>query len=315
MSVARPILPAHALRQGDRLAVLTLASGALPDEVDRGADELRRLGFEPVVGAMRTDAAPYVAGPATYRAERLRDALRDPGIRGIVATRGGYGSAQLLPHLAMTEVRAARKLLIGYSDITALLDAWTGAAGIVSVHGPMAEGRLARGEASYDRDTFLRIVCNPSPLGEVPTAGAQTLRPGTASGVLRGGTLTQLAALAGTPWAFSVAEPTVLFLDEVNERPYRLDRLLWQLEHAGMLTGVTGIVFNQLPGCDEPGGAVTGLDAVRHALQDFEGPIVAGVRSGHTSDPMLSLPFGVPCTLEAESVVRLSIDAGAVSFT
>lgn len=308
----RPVLRARALRRGDRIALLTLASGARAEDVERGADELRGLGFEPVVGPTRSDDAPYVAGPADYRARQLHEALHDPSIAAIVATRGGYGSAQLLPHLDVALIRAARTLLIGYSDITALLDVWTGQAGITSVHGPMAEGRLARGTDGYDREGFLRVVCEPRPYGAVAAPEATVLRSGIAAGVLRGGTLTQLAALAGTPWAFRPKEPTILFLDDVNERPYRIDRLLWQLRYSGALDAVTGIIVNELPGCDEPGGAITGLDAVGHALRQFTGPIVAGVASGHTSRSMLTLPFGVACSLTADDVVRVSIDEPAV---
>lgn len=312
MNPLRPILRCRALRRGDRVALLTLASGARLDDVERGADELRDLGFEPVVGPTRSDAAPYVAGAADYRAGQVCEALRDPGIAAIVATRGGYGSAQLLPHLDIALVRQSRTLLIGYSDITALLEVWTGQAGITSVHGPMVEGRLARGPDGYDREGFLRVVCEPHAFGPVNTADAVVLAPGEAHGVLRGGTLTQLASLAGTRWAFGADEPTILFLDEVNERPYRIDRLLWQLQHSGALTRVTGIVVNELPGCDEAGGGVTGLDAVRHALRHFAGPVVAGVASGHTRGAMLTLPFGVGCSLTAGDAVRLSLDEAAV---
>ena len=141
--------------------------------------------------------------PRTSRARRrhepaqLRDALADPGIAAVIATRGGYGSAHLLPFLDWAEIRAARTLLIGYSDITALLDAFAGLAGLVSVHGPMAEGRLARGVGAFDPDSFLRIVSEPVPFGSVAAPQAHTLQPGEASGVLRGGTLTQLAAAVG----------------------------------------------------------------------------------------------------------------------
>ena len=276
---------------------------------------MRTLGFEPVIVATADPAssAAYVAGAAPARAAQLRAAITDPAIDAVIATRGGYGSAQLLPYLDRAELREARTLLIGYSDITALLDTCTGQAGLMTVHGPMAEGRLARGPAAYDRDSFLRVVCEPVPFGRVAAPGAHALQRGEARGVLRGGTLTQLAALLGTPWAFASAEPTVLFLDEVNERPYRLDRLLWQLSAAGVFDHVTGVVLNQLPGCDEPGGGVTAIDAVRHALIAFTGPIVAGVPSGHTSDAMITLPFGVEVTLIAADDVSLTIDEPAVA--
>ncbi len=316
MTLVRPFLRPRALRPGDRVALLTLASPSRAEDVEAAADQLRQLGFEPVLedGGTRgrVEGASYVAGPGALRARRLQDALTDPRIAAVVATRGGYGSAHLLPHLDLQGIRQARTLLVGYSDITALLDTITGHAGLVSIHGPMAEGRLARGPAAYDRDGFLRLVCEPMPFGRVAVEGAVTLQAGDASGVLRGGTLTQVAALLGTPWAFAAAESTVLFLDEVNERPYRLDRLLWQLRAAGVLAHVRGVVLNQLPGCDEPGGGVTALEAVSHALAGFTGPIVAGVPSGHTSDAMISLPFGVQVSLRAGDSVSLSIDEAAV---
>jgi len=315
MTAGRPFVRPRALRTGDRVALLTLASRCRREDVEAGADQLRTLGFEPVVvEPADSESAPgYVAGAAAARAAQLRAAIVDPRIGAVIATRGGYGSAQLLPYLDLAEIRQAGTLLIGYSDITSLLDVFTGRAGVITVHGPMAEGRLARGIDAYDRDTFLRIVCEPLAFGELPVPGARTIQPGQASGVLRGGTLTQIAALLGTPWAYVSAEPTVLFLDEVNERPYRIDRLLWQLRTAGVFEQVVGVVFNELPGCDEPGGTVTALDAVRHVLDGFPGPIVAGVPSGHTAGAMITLPLGVRISLHAANDVSLAIDEPAVA--
>lgn len=316
MTPVRPFVRPRRLRPGDRVALLTLASPPRTEDLEAGAEQLRALGFEPVIGppvAGETPAVPYVAGSAQRRAAQLREAIVDPTIAAVVAARGGYGSAHLLPYLDLAEVRRTQTLLVGYSDITALLDTWTGLAGLVSIHGPMAEGRLARGITAYDRESFLRIVTEPVPYGELATPTAVVVRRGEATGILRGGTLTQIAALLGTPWAFAGQEPTILFLDDVNERPYRLDRLLWQLRAAGVFARVTGVVFNQLPGCDEPGGSVTALDAIRHALDGTAMPVVAGVPSGHTPDAMVTLPFGVRATLEAGDGVSLSIDEPAVA--
>ena len=206
--------------------------------------------------------------------------------RAVIATRGGYGSAQLLPYLDLAEIRSARTLLIGYSDITALLDMCTGHAGIISVHGPMAEGRLARGADAYDRDSFLRIVCEPRAFGTVAAPGAAV----ACSAATRSGRAARRHADAdwprslGTPWAFATAEPTILFLDEVNERPYRLDRLLWQLSAAGVLDRVTGVVFNELPGLRRTGGQRDG-DRRRPPRSATVSPdrSSTGVPSGHTA--------------------------------
>jgi muramoyltetrapeptide carboxypeptidase len=316
VTAARPFVRPRRLRHGDRIALLTVASPSRPEDLDAGADQLRALGFEPVIGPPIPSDAPgvsYVAGSAARRAAQLREALTDPAIAAVVAARGGYGSAHLLPYLDLAEVRQTQTLLVGYSDITALLDTWAGLAGLVSIHGPMAEGRLARGPEAYDRDSFMRIVSEPVPYGRLATPDAMVLQRGEAAGILRGGTLTQIAALLGTPWAFAAEEPTILFLDEVNERPYRLDRLLWQLRAAGVFAHVIGVLFNQLPGCDEAGGTVTAVDAVRHALDGLAVPVVTGVPIGHTSGAMLTVPFGVRVTLTAADDVSLSIDEPAVA--
>jgi muramoyltetrapeptide carboxypeptidase len=313
VSGSRPFVRPRALRPGDRVALLSLASPARPEDVEAAADELRGLGFEPVLPPPADGGAPYVAGTAEARALQLRACLRDERLAAVVATRGGYGSAQLLPWLDVAEIRDRRLLLIGYSDLTALLDLWTGHAGVVSVHGPMAEGRLARGPVAYDRDSFMRTVCEPRPPGVVHAPNARVLQAGVAGGTLRGGTLTQLTALLGTPWAFMAREDSLLFLDDVNERPYRLDRMLFQLRHAGALDHVRGVVLNELPGCDEPGGALAGCDAVMHALAGFAGPIVAGIPSGHTAGRMITLPLGVAASLTAAETVTLAIIEPAVA--
>jgi muramoyltetrapeptide carboxypeptidase len=228
--------------------------------------------------------------------------------------RGGYGSAQVLPSLSSELVRRAGKLVIGYSDITALLSFATLDAGVVSVHGPMIDRRLSLGPAAYDEDSFLRVIGDRTPFGRVDTAGVHTVVPGRGAGPLTGGTLTQLVSLLGTPYAFNPPEGAILFIDEVNERPYRLDRMLLQLRLAGILGRAGGIIFNELPGCDESGGIVTAETAVRRAIEGLTCPVVMGLPSGHTTRPMLTLPFGVAVSLNARggSDVHLSIDGAAV---
>lgn len=302
----------RALRPGDRIALVAPASPLPFAQVEAGADELRSLGFEPFVHPSVTARDGYVAGDAATRAAALLEVVRAPDVRAILAIRGGYGSAELLPYLSPDELRRAAKPLIGYSDITALLTLMTQQAGVVSFHGPMIDRRLAAGPAGYDRDTFMRLLCEPVALGEVPTDDARVMQTGRATGPLVGGTLTQLVSLLGTPWAFDPPEGAILFIDEANERPYRLDRMLLQLRLAGILDRVQGVIFNELPGCDDADGCPTSEAAVRRALAGVRGPMVIGVASGHTSRPMLTLPLGVRVTLHASDAVHLTIDAPAV---
>jgi len=303
----------RALRPGDRVAVVAPASPFARDEFDAGVAELRRLGFEPVYDDSVFARQGYVAGPAALRAEAWLRAWRDPGIAAIVAARGGYGSVQLLPALAAAGVGAGvPKAFIGYSDNTSILSWLTTQQQVVSIHGPMIEGRFARGEAGYDRPSFERCLCVAAPMGEVTHAQLEALRPGEASGTLVGGTLTQLLASLGTPFAFAPPPGSILFLDEIGERPYRLDRMITQLRLSGLLARTSAVVFGELPRCDEPGGSFAARAVVREVLADYPGPVLFGLPSGHTTGPTLSLPFGVRSRVLTRPYPALVIDESAV---
>lgn len=300
------------LQPGDRIALVAPASPVQADELARGADELRTLGFEPVFDDRVLARHGYVAGSPAVRVACLADAWRDPSIRGIIAVRGGYGSQQLLPALDPRWLSADPKVFVGYSDITTLL-AWHVAQGGVAFHGPMVEGRLARGTGSYDRASFMAAVTQPGPMGTLTPPGLEVFRPGDAHGVLLGGTITQLAALLGTPWAVIPREPTILFLEDVGERPYRLDRLLTQLHQAGTFARVTGLVLGTFPRCDEGGGGPTARGVLRDLLSRFPGPVVFGFPSGHTEMPAWTLPVGVAARLTASPTgAGVSIEEPAV---
>lgn len=300
------------LQPGDRVALVTPASPVHADDLVAGAEELRRLGFEPVWDDRALARHGYVAGPPSVRVAQLVDAWRDPSIRGIVAGRGGYGSQQLLPALDPRWIAADPKVFVGYSDLTALL-AWHVGHGAVAFHGPMAEGRLARGPSAYDRTSLLAALTRPEAMGRLAPAGLEVFREGDAHGVLMGGTVTQLAALLGTSFAAIPREPTILFLEDVGERPYRIDRLMTQLHQAGMFRAVTGLVFGAFPRCDELGGGPTARAVLRDLFAGFPGPVVFGFPSGHTEDAAWTLPFGVSARLLAgPGDTSLSIEEAAV---
>jgi muramoyltetrapeptide carboxypeptidase len=164
----------------------------------------------------------------------------------------------------------------------------------------MIDGRLARGAAAYDAATFLASL-TAEPLGELSPGGLEILKAGEAAGSFTGGTLIQLLAAWGTPYDFTPPAGHVLFLDEVNERPYRLHRMLTQLRLSGRLSHAAAIVFGELPGCDEPGGSVTARDVIMDVLDGFPGPVVIGFPSGHTVSPSLSVPLGVRTVVDARA--------------
>lgn len=310
------MLKPHALRPGDRLAVVAAASPFVREKFDKGLDELRRLGFEPVYDESIFARSAYVAGSAEARAAAVLSAWHDPSIAGIIGARGGYGSVQLLPFLDREIARVARKVFIGYSDLTSMLTFLTLGCGLVAFHGPMVAGQLARGPAGYDPAALLNAVCRAEPLGELAPEGLEMISPGksagTSTGPLLGGTVTQILGSMGTPYAFEPPAGYVLFLDEFRERPYRLDRMMTQLRQTGLLAKAAAIVIGELPECDEPGGGSTARGVMADALGDFPGPVVAGFPSGHTVRPSITIPFGVSCSVIAGPAPRLVIEESAV---
>lgn len=302
----------RALVEGDRIAIVAPASPFDRDEFERGVEEIRRLGFLPVYDESVFARRAYVAGAPDLRAAAFQAAWDDPAIAGVIAARGGYGSAQILPLLDAHAVRLSAKCFIGYSDLTALLTYLTLTCGVVAFHGPMLEKRLANGEAGYDRDSFRRAVCRAAPMGEIAPATLEALRPGDATGVLLGGTLTQILASLGTPYAFAPPPGYVLFIEEVGERPYRLDRMVTQLKQAGLLKHASAVVIGELVRCDEPSRDVTARAVMADLFADFPGPVLIGLPSGHTSGPSLTLPLGITARVVADSRPRLVVEEAAV---
>ena len=279
------------LRPGDRIAVVAPASPSTSDELERGEAELTRLGFEPVHSQAVFERAAFSAGSPDTRAADFVRSWTDPSIAALIALRGGYGSAELLPLLHHLRPAQSPKLFIGYSDNTALLTWLTCVCGVPALHGPMLEGRLAKGAEGYDERSFLAAVSGEAGV-ELKPAGLSTLRSGEATGLLFGGTLAMLTASLGTPYAFMPPGGCILFFEDVNERPFRLHRMLTHLRLAGVLARARALVFGEMRDCDEPDGRVTALDAIRQATHDFNGPILYGFASGHTTGPCWTLPLG-----------------------
>ena len=261
-------------------------------DFEAGLAELTRLGWVPVYDERIFERESIVAGPASVRAAALRDYLEREDVDAVLAVRGGYGSAEILPLLDAAAIRRRRTALIGYSDVTSLHTFFTCQVGLVSLHGPMVEGRLAKGESAYDRASLIASV-SEDPIGRLAPDSLEVVSPGEASGPLFGGTLTQLTASLGTPFHFDPPAGHVLLLDEVGERPYRIRRMLNQMTQAGLLARASAIVLGQMPRCDEPGGKVTAGGVIADYLQGFSGPVVFGFPTGHSTSPLITLPLGI----------------------
>jgi muramoyltetrapeptide carboxypeptidase len=302
------------LRPGDRVAVIAPASPFNRDEFDKGVAELQSLGFDAVFeDSVFALHGGYLSGAANVRARAFLDAWRDPSVRALIAVRGGYGSVHLLPYLEKQDLRETPKAFIGYSDLTSVLTYLTASCGIVSFHGPMLGRGLGRGLDAYDRDSFVRSLTRAEPLGELSAPSLETFSKGEATGPLLGGTLAQLVASLGTPYAFKPPAGHVLFLEDVSERPYRIDRMLTQLHLAGVLDSAAALVLGEFPECSEPGGEPSARSVFADLLKDFKGPVVFGFPSGHTTGPIVTLPFGVRARVVANGNPRLIIEEAGVA--
>ncbi len=292
------------LRPGSRIALLS-ASGGAPPTIDKTTAAVRRLGLEPVVFPSATSRYGYLGGTDEMRAADLNAAFADCSIDGIVCSRGGYGAARILPMLDTDMIAKNPKPLFGYSDVTALhimLDNL----GIGSFHTPMPSTEWVKELDEYTegwlRDMLFgqerRDVTNPS--GAAPM---RTLVPGKARGRMTGGNLSLLAASLATPWEVETSGK-ILFIEEVGEFPYRVDRMLVQLRDSGKLGACAGIVLGAFTDCvaAEPERSLTLEQVIDDIVKPLGVPAVTGLVCGHCL-PTASLPMGRIFTLDATAAV------------
>lgn len=308
-----PITKPPALRPGDRIAVVSPASAFDRDDFGNGIAELRRLGYEPVYDESIFERALFTSGSAERRASAFMQAWADPRIKALIAVRGGYGSVHLLPEMRGWQPQREPKLFIAYSDNTSLLSWLTCHCGITALHGPMLEGRFARGREWYDEASFVALAQGTGRLMEMAPDGVVAIRSGEATGLLYGGTMTQLCASLGTPYAFDPPDGCILFLEDVNERPYRIDRMLTQLRLSGVLGRARALVFGEMRGCDEPGGELRLLDVLPQMVGDIGGPVLFGFPSGHTTKACWTLPLGVQVRVTTAPQPAVVVEESPVS--
>lgn len=300
----------RALRPGDLLAVCAPSGAVDREALLAGCRELERLGFRVRADEGLFARDLFMAGPVERRLGELHEAYADDAVAGVVCARGGAGASWLLPRLDLDLLAARPKVLLGYSDVT-LLHLALNARRQVTFHGPMIAHELATGR--YDPESFWSALAADRAPSRVDGLGV--LRPGTAVGRLRGGCLSLLAAAAGTPWALATeGEDTLLFIEDVAEKPFRIDRMLFQLRNSGALDHVVGIVFGEMKGCAAPEGSpFTLAEVLQRSLAGLGVPVAFGLSSGHTDRPNVTLPFGVPARLTCEAAGRLEMLEAAVS--
>lgn len=252
----RPLLKPPMLKPGDTIALVAPASGVSRGEILEATETLKRLGFAVKTGDHLTKDFGYLAAPDQERADEFMRFIADPEVKCLMAVRGGYGVMRILPLLDFEAIRANPKIIIGYSDLTALVNPIFQKSGVIAFHGPVATSTFD----AYTLDSFRRTVMSNQAGGtfdeseefsgiRFSEARAATIVPGKAQGRLVGGNLSLVAALMGTPYQIDL-RGNILFLEEIEEEPYRIDRMLMQLALSGKLGECAGVALGRFTKCE-----------------------------------------------------------------
>ena len=300
------LIKPRALRPGSTIAVISPASTPKSELVHRGMAHLHLLGYKTVLGSHALDSGPlYYAGAIEDRLSDLHGAFADSTIDGIVCTRGGWGSAELLPYLDVALIRANPKVFIGYSDHTSLHTWLHNEANLVTFYGPMVAADFSRDDGA-DIASWQHSFHGDGSWSLGIADGLRVLRPGYAEGQLNGGCISIFAEALGTPYAPRIDQNSMLFLEDIGTKPYQWDRMLQHLRAAGMLKHVRGIVLGDMTANVKPDEMPLLEAACLHALEDFVGPVAIGLRSGHVVGQNRSVPLGAWVSMNGDTVEEIS---------
>ncbi|MBS1826032.1 MAG: LD-carboxypeptidase [Acidobacteria bacterium] len=321
--MAAPSLKPKALREGDTVGLITPSTYVSdPDRLLLAERTLRYFNLKPKFGRNVKKKEGYVGGSVEERVSDLHDMFRDPDVKAIFCIRGGFGAAHILEAIDYPLIARNPKILLGYSDITALHLAIHRKTGLITFHGPVVLSRFS----PYTQEHFRKAVFQTKPIGTVtnppdsdplrPSHTMRTVRPGKARGPLVGGNLTLISTTLGTPYEIDT-KGKILFIEDVDEQPYSVDRMLTHLKLAGKLDAAAGIVFGECADCRprdyKPSfdSTFTTGEVVDRILGRLNIPVFTGLTIGHTDD-QLTLPLGVMTTLDADEK-RLTLEESATT--
>lgn len=290
MAVHKP----RALRRGSRIGIIAPSGCVDESALEKGSSALRREGFSVEIAPNILAHKGYLAGDAQRRVSDLVEFFTRDDIDAIFCARGGFGSIQLLPELGIkTELLA--KIFVGYSDVTVLLNWFLQRFGIVTFHGPMVAADFARGVSECSTAHFLRMLMGD--LGNWTVPLGEVIRSGTAEAQMMGGCLSLLVTTLGTPYEIETAG-RILLIEDVDEKPYRIERMLTHLKLAGKFEAIAGLVFGGFTGCEGDGSREVS-DIIRELFGEARFPVVTGLPVGH-GEENLAVPFGVAMRLDAQ---------------
>ena len=291
------------LKPGARIGVVAPAGCVEPDAIRRGVAAIEAEGFEVELGASLYARKGYLAGSPIERAGDLMNFFGRADIGAIFCARGGFGSIQLLPHLRSVLLNQP-KIFAGYSDITILLNWLNQACSMMTFHAPMVAEDIARGLTDQAKAYFWQVLSGD--LESWSVCLHASVRPGVAEAQMVGGCLSMLVTTLGTPYQID-ARGKLLFMEDVGERPYRLERMLTHLKLAGTLDQVAGVVFGHFTGCDGDGQRDI-EQIVAELFQDAPYPVVMGMKAGHGQENF-ALPFGARMRLDGNNATLALLES------
>jgi muramoyltetrapeptide carboxypeptidase len=294
MSIASTILTLpRRLKPGATVGIAAPAGPFDPEKFCHGTQVLKDMGFQVVIPDGLFEASGYLAGSDKHRAALVDRLFADESIDAIICARGGFGSIRILPLLGYETIAMNPKIFIGFSDISALLSVLHTRCGLVTFHGPVV---TSLADASDETKRSLRnALITDRPL-EIKLTNGRTIHSGSASGLVCGGNLTTLCHLVGTPYAPNF-NGSILFLEDLGEAPYRIDRMLVQMKLAGCFEGLAGIILGSFESC----GSLDEIWDIVGATFESQGiPILAGLVAGHGKNNE-TLPFGIEARLDADN--------------
>lgn len=298
-----PVLPPR-LKRGDLIGLVSPASPPVPEEkLHKSVSYLESLGYHVLVGGHATSCHGYLAGTDDERASDLNAMIRNPRVKAVFATRGGYGTPRILPMVDYKALRKQPKIVSGFSDITGLQLAIYRKTGLVTFSGAMPCAELWNSPDPYTEESFWRLLTSKAKPGAILNPDDNPLSVGAAGkaeGPLLGGNLALVTSTVGTPYCPSF-RGAILLLEDVGELPHRLDRMFVQLRNAGALSRAAGLLLGQFTQCNpkEPAKPhLTPMEILRQAIAWTPGPSIGNLQYGHIPRK-LTLPLGAIAKIDA----------------
>jgi len=289
------------LKKGDKIGIIAPGGFIKEDELKEAVDNLKILGFNPEPSAAILERFGYLAGKDNQRADDLNEMFRRKDIDGIICARGGYGCSRILPLIDYEAIKNNPKVIVGYSDVTALLYSIYAKTGLVCFHGPVGISTFNEFSIRNFEDTLMKSyselrMSNPAP-GTETNSELITIKSGVCTGELIGGNLSIVVSLIGTSYDMDY-EGKIVFLEEINEEPYRIDRMLTQMIQSGKFNKAAGIALGQFRKCEprekdpEFSHSFSLFEVLEDRLANLGIPVIYGLSFGHITDK-LTLPFGI----------------------